>query len=637
MIFGVGLSIRLLGSVRTYFVFDERLWMKAADKVSFLPSALHLPLHGVFHPPFEIYLVKFSQLMLPRFLLTFLADFQFERLQTRFLHLLLSTGTVIVIYLLVKEGYGKRAALFASALVASCQFHIHFSRTVIQTAPLLFFVTLSLLFFWKSVKQKDGKLMLLTGAILGIAYLCEETAAFFLLIFFIHLLLSGDLLPWLKRWQTYAGLIIFLAIISPDLYWNLTANKSDIAFHVSRALRFNGISLLPSSLFVGELLLMLPKDLEVFIGGFGRHAIWSLAYPTVHWVLGSMCIIAVIFSLKRWKDPFTRLMLTTFGVIFLFFTFAASKGFARNYNFWWASIAYIPAVTLTGELLSLVFGKGTRGRALSLLFTAYLFGHALLFLEIRDPVYIRRPSFLAQYYLNTAKTSFLEGRIPDAMEFLKKSLHFNNSLLPAHVNLAECYRRQGEMDRGHETILKAERMGLQVPNTDSLIFDAHYIRTWSIGPFYRISGDKPRDAAEQVFRELQSNRTPDLERVPVVSQKIESRSAFVDLKKTVPIKSNVCSVARTQIHAPLQRSVTFLVGADDGITIWLNGRELYSDHNKSIWFPDEDRISAKLNQGRNDLILCVTYGAGSKYGFSIRVLDEQGALIHDLEFEAPSI
>jgi tetratricopeptide (TPR) repeat protein len=637
MIFLVGLLLRLLGSVRTYFAFDEKLWMQAAQKVSFSPSTFHLPLHGVFHPFFEVYLIKFSSLMLPRFLIDFIAPYQFERLQMRFLHVLLSTGAILAIYLLAKEGFGKRAAVFSAALVASCQFHIHFSRTVIQTAPLLFFVTISLYLFWKSIKENRAKHILLTGVSLGFAYLCEETAAFLLLIFFIYLLLSRKLSLWLKSPQTYIALAIFFVIISPDIFWNLSSNSSDITFHLSRAARFKGISLLPSSLFIGELLLMFPKDPVAFIGGFGRHAIWTMAYPTLHWVLGIFCILAVVLSLRRWKDPFTRLMLISFSVVFLFFTFAASAGFARNYNFWWASIIFIPAIVLAGELFSRLFEKGTPGKILSLLAAAYLFAHALLFLEIRDPVYVRRPYFLARYYLNNGKSSLLQGNAASARQDFEKALRFEKSFVPALVNMAECYRRQGNLERAQDLLQRVYKSGISPSGIDHLVLDTGYIRAWTIGPAYQLSDANRASEAEHVLDEVLLNRDTHRAIVPFASQSIQSPSAFIDLKKMLGNGSNICSLARTRIYAPLHKKVTFLVGADDGMTMCLNGERIYRDHKKNLWFPDEDTISAELNQGWNDLVLCVSYGSGSQYGFTIRLLDENGSLVDDLKFETPHI
>ena len=146
-IFGLGLLLRLIGSIRVGLVFDEAIWLEAARKVSFSPDNFSFALHGAFHPFFEVYLIKLSSVLFSYFLFdNNLLQLIAERLSVRFLHVLLSSATIIIIYYLVKDGLGKSPATFAALLTAFSQFHIHFSRTVIQTAPLLFFVSLSLLF-----------------------------------------------------------------------------------------------------------------------------------------------------------------------------------------------------------------------------------------------------------------------------------------------------------------------------------------------------------------------------------------------------------------------------------------------------------------------------------------------------------
>lgn len=148
-VFGLGLFLRLYGSLQNYLVFDENLWLNLANKVSFSPKKFNLLLHGALHPLFEVYLIKVSTLLFDNKFLGFMPEYLRPRFSIRFLHVILSSATIIVIYYLVKNGLGKSQAAFAALFIAFSQFHIHFSRTVIQTAPLLFFVSLALLFSGK--------------------------------------------------------------------------------------------------------------------------------------------------------------------------------------------------------------------------------------------------------------------------------------------------------------------------------------------------------------------------------------------------------------------------------------------------------------------------------------------------------
>jgi len=411
-IFGLALLLRLIGSVQTGFVFDELIWIEKARKVSFSLNNFNLVLHGAFHPFLEVYIIKLSTLLFDNSLLNSLSSYRLDILSVRFLHVVLSSSTVIIIYYLVRDGLGKSAATFAAFLVALCQFHLHFSRTVIQTAPLLFFVTLSLLFFWKAVNQKNNTFIILTGLSIGLAYLCEETAALLFVIFFVFLAATGRLMQWLKKWETAAAVLVFLLIISPDLYWNMTSQKSDITYHLTRAAKLNGVSLVPTSLFAGELFLIFIKDIESFVGGFDRRAVWSLEYPPMHWVLGLLCLVAAIYSIRNRKKDFIKLMLISFFFLFAFFSIAASSKPFGNYNFWWASICFIPAIILASGMLSEIFQRNNFLKWVPVVLVLYLFGHTVYFLSIKDNVYVRRPSFLAKYYLNEGRNCFLKGENP---------------------------------------------------------------------------------------------------------------------------------------------------------------------------------------------------------------------------------
>jgi 4-amino-4-deoxy-L-arabinose transferase-like glycosyltransferase len=358
-IFGLGLLLRLFGSLRVNFVFDEDVWVESAKNISLSLGRVRLPLHGAFHPPFEAYLIKLSTVLFARNPLGLVSPHLETLASVRFLHVLLSSATIVILYLLVREGWGRGAATWTALIVTFCQFHIHFSRIVIQTAPLLFFVSLSLLFFWKAVKRGSGGAMIFAGVSLGLAYLCEETASLVLPIYLVFLLVSGRVKPWLKRWESYVAVAAFAVIISPDLAWNLSAQSPDIKFHLMRAASFHGPSLLPASLFIGELFLLFVRDIFGFVGGLGRPPIWTVEYAPLHWVLGVMCLAAVISSIGKWKDDFVKLQLIAFFFVFLFFTVFASKGPLGNFNFWWASLCYLPAVILLGGMFSTISRKPT--------------------------------------------------------------------------------------------------------------------------------------------------------------------------------------------------------------------------------------------------------------------------------------
>lgn len=631
-IFSVGLLLRLVGSLVVYLVFDESAWVEVANRVSFSPENFHLVYHGDHHPYFEVYLIKFSTLLFNKYLFSFLPAEIATRLSLRLLHVLLCSATIVIVYFLVKLGLGKSSATFAALLIAFSQYHIHFSRTIIQIGSLLFFVSLSFFLFWKAVKQNKDKFIVFSGISVGMAYLCEESAALLLVIFFIFLLITKRLFKWLKKWQTYVALLVFLLLIAPDVYWNLTASNPDMKLHLLKAAKFQGFSLLSTSLYIGELFLFFAKDALSFVGGLGRNAVWPIEYPTMHWVLGVLCFMAVITSFKKQKNDFIKLMQTAFLFIFLFFTFLASSGLFKNFSFYWASISFIPAIILVSDLFADLFRKKSILKWLPVAFVVYFLCHSISFLSITDQVYVRRSSFLTEYYIHLGRDGLLKGNIPWARKNFEKALKQDSTSKTAWTNLAECHRRMGQ-DLEAESILKKGRGNDLLPQKlDRFLLDTGYLKVWLIAGYYEASDLAPDEISSlsmnNLIKKLKTRKAQIFERMV-------SPSAFINLKSLQEIPSDTFSYAFNQIYSPTEQKAKFFLGADDGLAIWLNGEKMYEDNEKYIYFADEDAVSIHLNQGWNALVLKILYSGGTGYGFTLRITDEKGGAIENIKSKAP--
>jgi len=629
IIFCLGFLLRLFGSLRVSLVFDEQVWLEAAQKISFSPGAVNLPLHGALHPLFEAYLIKLSTVLFGKNPLGLISPHLEALFAVRFLHVLLSSATIVVMYLLVREGAGRKAAAWAAGIVAFSQFHIHFSRTIIQTAPLLFFASLALLFFWKAVKGNSGRSLIIAGASVGLAYLCEETGALLWPIFFLFLVFSGRLKPWLRRWETYAALCVFALLITPDLAWNLSARNPDIGFHLTRAASFRGPSLLPASLFVGELFLALVKDIFSFVGGFGRPPRWNVSYAPEHWVLGVMSLTAVAVAIRKWKDDFAKLVLIMFFFIFGFFTFFAAKGLSGNLNFWWASLSVIPAFALLGIACSDVAREKTLFRRLPAVFLAYLFVHALAFLAIGENIYVRRPAFLERYFSLSGRDCLLRGEVAWAKTNFEKALKAEPRSVTALVNLAECFRRMNRPGQAEQREMQARKLmpGIDVGRYG---YDRGYLKEWLVDGPYPATVSRSREAPPDDTRASGTASGGGVGQEKRRPEKFVSPSAFIDLKNLLKSPPQSTAFVSTQVYSAGPRRVRFLAGADDGLTLWLNQKKIYDNQEKYWWFPDEEAIAAELEAGWNTLTLEVRYNGGQYYGFSLRLADEEGNIIDRL-------
>ncbi len=614
VIFALGLFLRIYGCLSVhYFSLDEDRWRSLAEEISFVPATFHLVIHGDHHPCLEVYIIKLSTILFNKQFFTFLPAAVAARASYRLLQVLLCSTTILVIYRLAYNTLGKQAALVSSFLLAVSQFHIHLSRTIVQIGPLLFFAAVSLLFFWKSLT--NNKFILLTGASLGLAYLSEESAAFLLMIFVAYLLFTRRLLRWLHKWETYAAILIFAILISPDLYWNFTTHGSNMIQHLGKAGRFNGISLLSTSLYLGELFLWFAPDINALIGGIGKGHVWPLEYPPMNWVLGIICLVAVLAAVYERRNDFVRFMLTVFAFVFFFFTIFASKGPLGNFSYYWASISTIPAIILAGALLSKMLSAQAWARWLSGLTFAYLTVSAVAFLSLHDQIYIRNPIVLGQFYTNLAEENVLRGNYQLAAVNLEKALTYVPESRAARVNLMECYKN-GAKAKGQ--LLPLVSGGNDV--NQRYLFDRGYIKEWMVGQWEE--GGKDQGRSQGMF--IAAGIMKESGHLDI----IKSGSAIISSKRLQRPRVGAITYAYTSVYAPKTRPVRLWLMADGGASIWIDGEKVYEkEQGKLLWIADQDEIVGMLKKGWNELVLRLVSQGGRNFGFSVKITAENGDII----------
>lgn len=77
-------------------------------------------------------------------------------------------------------------------------------------------------------------------------------------------------------------------------------------------------------------------------------------------------------------------------------------------------------------------------------------------------------------------------------------------------------------------------------------------------------------------------------------------------------------LART-IESPNDRSLTLLLGSDDGVVVWLNGRVVHSNPAARALAPGQDVVMLRLPEGRSTLVVkVVNYQGGSGLSFDPR-------------------
>ena len=109
----------------------------------------------------------------------------------------------------------------------------------------------------------------------------------------------------------------------------------------------------------------------------------------------------------------------------------------------------------------------------------------------------------------------------------------------------------------------------------------------------------------------------------------------VDFSAVFGMISAGTGYAYSNIISPKEQKVTFSLGSDAEIVVWLRGEEIHHSDTLRGWsgMPiDADKVEATLKKGPNP-ILVKTCRMGIPWGFAVRILDPNGKAVEGLRFD----
>ena len=216
----------------------------------------------------------------------------------------------------------------------------------------------------------------------GLSFLCKLLSILLVPVFFITLLVSGSR-SWLRRKEPYIALLIFLVLISPDIYWNVkhpdtTVPTLNYAGHLSR---IGGIG------FTFHYFLFYGRDA---IRGAYHLLGWRLKeymseYPSMNTLFGAILLISVVLTTSHYKreGSVTRFLIVLFWFVLGFFVLihpGVPPGDTDPVGFFWVDMSLLPAVVLTAGYFSQLKGGW---RAVGYFAAAGAAVHAVLVIALR--------------------------------------------------------------------------------------------------------------------------------------------------------------------------------------------------------------------------------------------------------------
>ena len=90
--------------------------------------------------------------------------------------------------------------------------------------------------------------------------------------------------------------------------------------------------------------------------------------------------------------------------------------------------------------------------------------------------------------------------------------------------------------------------------------------------------------------------------------------------------------AHVYVYSPYQEDAILLLGSDDGIISWLNGKKILEKDVYTSWIADQYQIEVTLEKGWNQLLCKVSQGGGD-FQLSARFVDDQMNALSILQYQ----
>ena len=326
-----------LASIPTYLWDESMDWIPLAKSINVHWGRIHLPIRGDFHPALSAYFIR-SGIKL----------FGQNPIGFRFFGVLAGLLTIIVAARLTLDWFGLKAARWTAILLGFNEYHIAVSALATQEVFYLLFAILAMYFFSRFLRTENPNHLYISAAMIGLGFLCYEIILLLIPAYFATIVFSRYR-PWLRRKEPYIAGLVFLLVISPDLYWNLTTTDHVQVSLIDQLSRVGGLGFNPHYLlfYVGEAVSIIGY---VYHDGFAE-------YPKMNPLFGVILLAGVFLITLRIKrsESILKFLIFAFWIGFGFFLFTrpgTGVQFGDALGWLWVDMTLLPAVILTGYYLS---------------------------------------------------------------------------------------------------------------------------------------------------------------------------------------------------------------------------------------------------------------------------------------------
>jgi len=152
--------------------------------------------------------------------------------QAKLIPVILSIGSIPLVYAIAKRFYGVRSALLSTFIFSISAGVVEFTRNALMYGEMIFFTLLAVIFLFNGLEKKRYHKLLLSGLFMGVATMYRLFALVPLLSIVIYLLIRKE-----KSWKYIPVLFTgFLLVVTPVLvhYKDTPMLEQVMGFHVVR-------------------------------------------------------------------------------------------------------------------------------------------------------------------------------------------------------------------------------------------------------------------------------------------------------------------------------------------------------------------------------------------------------------------
>jgi len=194
--------------------------------------------------------------------------------------------------------------------------------------------------------------------------------------------------------------------------------------------------------------------------------------------------------------------------------------------------------------------------------------------------------------------------------------------IPVFAPMVQCWEPEEITGDVHFTSEEMKKITVRVRKPQDLV------SVWQVaGPFTK-EGVAGLELFDVSFAPETNNAYNDWKEMPVGKDGFEND--YLNLAKYFNVE-NCAAYLKTNVWSEKGRNVTFEIGSDDGVKVWVNNNLVHKNNQERGHNQGDDIVLVQLEEGWNSVLMKVNQGAGG-FGASLCISDKDKKLIKGLKY-----